>query len=355
MGKNLAKYRGLFDELKKGVVHRLYFLYGPEEYLKQEFVRELLQQALPDSNRAFNLDVIHGGEFDRRLFDDRVNSFPLFTERRVVILRNFVNLSNADKDHVIETASRLTQTVVLVVETPGEKLDTVRLKALKQIADGGGLSFAFSHLDEQETLDRVLTRFNREGFEIESAALDLLVESVGTKLIDLINEVDKIFLAAGEKKTVDTADVAAVVGRYRTETVFSLLDGIGPGSASTVLKTLSLIIDGGEEPVFVLAMLLRRIVLLLEVKALENELGPKAPSGQSLAAKMAGATSPYYAEKLLRQASRFQKEDLETYLSNLRWADLKIKSTQLPAKNIIEQALVASSIRKTLASATDYL
>jgi DNA polymerase-3 subunit delta len=293
VGKNLQKYRKLFDELKKGAIHQLYLLYGPEEYLKQEFVRELLQVAVPGTNRAFNLDVLYGGEFDKYLFDDRVNSFPMFTERRVVILRNFKDLSNADKDHVIVAASRLSQTVVLVVESPGEKLDTVRLKNLKKIADSRGLAFAFPHLDEQETLERVLGRFKREGIQIDPEALDLLVESVGTKLIDLINEVDKIFLAAEDNKTVDTDIVAAVVGRYRTETVFSLLDGIESESAAPLLEKLNLIIDGGEEPVFVLAMLLRRIVLLLEVKALVSELGPRSPSGQGLAAKMAGVTSPY--------------------------------------------------------------
>jgi hypothetical protein len=43
------------------------------------------------------------------------------------------------------------------------------------------------------------------------------------------------------------------------------------------------------------------------------------------------------------------------FLANFRWADLKLKSTQLPAKNVIEQAIVASNVRKTLASTPDYL
>ena len=42
MGRTLQSYKKLFDGLKKGEPHGLYFLYGPEEFIKKEFVAELL-------------------------------------------------------------------------------------------------------------------------------------------------------------------------------------------------------------------------------------------------------------------------------------------------------------------------
>ncbi len=96
-------------------------------------------------------------------------------------------------------------------------------------------------------------------------------------------------------------------------------------------------------------MLLKRAVLLMEVKALSAERGGSASSGRTLAPLMAGSISPFYADKLHRQATRFTKEELEVLLTNLRWADLKLKSTQVPPKSIIEEALMATYLRKTLA------
>lgn len=358
MGKTLQKYRKLFEAVRKGTIHRLYFLYGPEEYLKKEFIQDLLNAALPESNRAFNLDVIYGDEFDKPLFDDRVGSFPLFTERRVVILRNFKALSTPHKDHVISRAGEIPDSLVLVVEDPTDKLDTVRLKNMKKAADETGLSFKFDFLDRDETVERVTGRFKREGYDIQPAALDLLVDSVGTQLIDLINEVEKICLAAGERKTVDEDLVSAVVGKYRTEDLFSLLDVLELRDPAAVVRKVDRLIDGGEEPVVMLGMLLKRLILLLEVKAIESEhrgKGREAMSGKALAASMAGNISPFYAEILRRQAVRFEDAGLRTLLANLRWAEFKLKTSQLGAKHLIEEALLASHLGKTLALTGDSL
>jgi len=349
LGKTLQKYRKLFDAVKKGTVHPVYFLYGPEEYLKKEFIRELLDAALDDANRAFNLDVLYGDEFDASMFEDRVGSFPLFTERRVVILRNFKDLSNAHKDYVIAMVERVPDSVVLVVETTNEKLDTVRLKNMKKAADARGVSFAFSFLGEDETIERVSARFKREGYDVDPDALALLVESVGTTLIDLINEVEKICLAAGDRKTVDGELVAAVVGKYRTESLFSLLEAMGKRDPAGMITLLNRLIDGGEEPVVVVGMLLKRVALLLEVKSLVAEKGRAAASGPALAGLMTGGISPWYADALGRQALVFERAELERLLANLRWADFKVKTSSLAAKHLVEEALMASHLGKTLA------
>jgi DNA polymerase-3 subunit delta len=349
LGKTLQKYRTLFESVSKGKIHSLYFLYGPEEYLKKEFIRLLLESALPETNRAFNLDIIYGDEFEREIFDDRVGSFPLFTDRRVVILRNFTDLSTAHKDHVIQSAGRITDSIILVVETRSDRLDTARLKNMKKTADAHGVSFNFQFLDEEETVERVKTRFKREGYDVSPDALELLVESVGTQLIDLINEVEKICLAAGQEKTVDRELVGAVVGQYRTESLFSLIDAFGEKNPGELLRKLNRLVEGGEEPVVMLGMLLKRVVLLMEVKALVDEYGRRAAKSGDLAGSMAGNINPYYAEVLRRQSLRFEHSELLTLLANLRWADYMIKTTRLEPKHVIEEALLSSHLGKTLA------
>jgi DNA polymerase-3 subunit delta len=346
MGRTLQRYKRLFDELKKNSLHRIYFLYGPEEFLKKEFMAELIKSRLPELNRAFNLDVFHGDEFDRDVFADRLSSFPLFTERRVVVLRNFDGLSTSNQDFVLERIPQAADSAVLVVESQGAKLETVRLKKLQQVADERGLSFCFQHLSDDETIERVKTRFQREGFTVSPDALELLVDSVGTHLIDLANEVEKIILSGDPAKPVDREAVAAVVGRYRTENLFGMLDRIGRGDVSDLMVRLHRVIDGGEEPVYILAMLIRRVIQLLHVRLLMDEDKTAAKSiGQSLG----GMISPFQVSILMDQARRVDRESLEVYLGNLRWADIKLKSTAIDAGHVIDTALIASSQRKTLA------
>ena len=346
MGRTLQRYKKLFDELKKSASHRVYFLYGPEEFLKKEFMAELIKSRLPEQNRAFNLDVFHGGEFDRDAFADRLSSFPLFTQRRVVVLRDFEGLSTGNQDFVLERIPQAADSVILVAETQGAKLETARLKKLQQMADERGLSFCFQHLSDDESVERVKSRVQREGFEIAPDALEFLVESVGTHLVDLANEVEKIVLAGEPGTVIDREAVAAMVGRYRTENVFGMLDQIGNGDVSNLVVRLHRVIDGGEEPVYVLAMLLRRVIQLLHVRLLmdENTKGPKA-----VEQKLSGTVSPFQVSILMNQARRVNRENLEVYLGNLRWADMKLKSSSIDAGHIHDTALIAASQRKSLA------
>ena len=346
MGRTLQRYKKLFDELKKNASHRVYFLYGPEEFLKKEFIAELIKTRLSGGNRAFNLDVFHGDDFDRDTFADRLSSFPLFTERRVVVLRNFDTLSIANQDFVLDQIPHAADSVLLVVESALGRLETARLKKLQQIADERGLSFCFQHLSDDETIERVKTRFEREGFGIAPDALELLVESVGTHLIDLANEVEKIVLGAEPGVVIGRDAVAAVVGKYRTESLFGMLDEIGRGAVSGLMIRLHRVIDGGEEPVYVLAMLLRRVIQLLQVRLLMEE---KNTAPKAIVQGLGGTVSPFQVTILLDQAKRLDREGLEVYLENLRWADLKLKSTAIDAGHVLDTALIASAERKSLA------
>ena len=347
MGKTLQRYKKLFDDLKKKGPARLYLLYGPEEYIKKEFIGELIKQSVDEKSRAFNLDILHGDEFGRDLFHDRLSSFPLFADRRMVILRKVHALSTANKDFVNERLAAIPDTMVVVMETDADKMDTARMKTLKKLADAQGLSFRFQHLSDDETIERVRGRFRREGLDIDPAALDLLVECVGTQLIDLSNEIDKIVLSVGDGDKVTREVVGDVVGRYRTENLFAFLDALGMTDHTHLIRRLNRLIDSGEEPVFILAMLIRRVALLLQIKSLLEEKGSRAR--QNMASQLAGMVSPYFVGKLVDQAARFDVAALTGYLENLRWADIKLKSTSLAPRGLLETSLTACHLRKRLA------
>ncbi|HEX5132257.1 MAG TPA: DNA polymerase III subunit delta [Candidatus Krumholzibacteria bacterium] len=350
MASRLLAYKRLFEDVRKGRPKPVYFLYGPEEYMKREFVRELIAAALPESDRAFNLDIVYGEEFDPQAFDDRLQSFPLFASRRVLILKNFEALSPANRERLAERAESVPESLTLVVESSSEKLETVAHKRFAAAAGRSGVAFAFDTLDENETLERVLGRFRRESVPVDPDALDLLIESVGTRLIDLSNEVDKILLAVPQGERVTREVVASVVGRYRTDSLFSVLDGVGAVAPATLIPRLASLIESGEEPVFIVAMMLRRVVSLLEVQSVTAERGRAVSGDRGLASELAATTSPFFAGRLRNQASRIPRERLETLLANLRWADTKLKTTALDGRGVVEEALLASHVGKTLAT-----
>jgi DNA polymerase-3 subunit delta len=351
MGRQADAYKKLFEDVRAGRVKPLYFLHGPEEFMKREFLRELTSAVLPAGDRTFNLDILHGEEFEAQSFDERVQAFPLFAQKRLVVLRAFDALSTSEREHVIGKASQLPDGLVLVVESAAEKLETVAHKKLAEVAARSGAAVLFAPLDESETMERVLARFRREQYKVDPDALDLLIESVGTAMIDLANEIDKILLAARDTKHVTRALVESVVGKYRTVTLFSVLDAAGSSAPATILPRLATLIESGEEPVFIVAMLLRRVVSLMEVQRVLAERGRSVSNDRALADSIAATPSPFFAGKLREQAARISPAMLEALLANLRWADLRLKTTSLDARAVIEEALLAAHAGKTLATA----
>jgi len=350
MGRQADTYKKLFDDVRAGRVKALYFLHGPEEFMKREFLRDLATAVLPAGDRTFNIDVLHGDEFEAHAFDDRVQAFPLFATRRLVVLRNFDALSTSEREYVTARASALPDGLVLVVESGIEKLETVAHKKMAEVAAKNGVVVACAPLDESENMERVLARLRREEYKIDPDALDLLIESVGTALIDLSNEVEKILLAAKETRHVTRELVESVVGKYRTVTLFSVLDAAGSSAPATLLPRLATLLESGEEPVFIVAMLLRRVVSLMEVQRVLAERGRAVSNDGALANAIAATQSPFMAGKLREQAARIKPALLESLLANLRWADLRLKTTSLDARCVIEEALLAAHAGKTLAT-----
>jgi len=146
MGRQADTYKKLFDDVRAGRVKALYFLHGPEEFMKREFLRDLATAVLPAGDRTFNIDVLHGDEFEAHAFDDRVQAFPLFATRRLGVLRNFDALSTSEREYVTARASALPDGLVLVVESGIEKLETVAHKKMAEVAAKNGVVVACAPL-----------------------------------------------------------------------------------------------------------------------------------------------------------------------------------------------------------------
>ena len=78
----------LFRGLAKGEIAPVYYLHGPEEILKDEAVRAILDRALDPAFRDFNLDQRSAAQLDPDDLFALCTTLPMMAERRVVVLRD---------------------------------------------------------------------------------------------------------------------------------------------------------------------------------------------------------------------------------------------------------------------------
>ena len=76
-------------------------LLSGEDFQRSERLSEILDAAVDEITRDFNLDIIHSGDFKNKAeefitkFTELIMTFPMMAQRRVIVLRNFDKL---DKD-----------------------------------------------------------------------------------------------------------------------------------------------------------------------------------------------------------------------------------------------------------------
>ena len=109
-------------------------------------------------------------------------------------------------------------------------------------------------------------RANTDGFTLTADAAELLIELTGNDLSQLRGEVMKAALAGGpDNRRVGVAEVRAVVGEHRLRHIFELTRALEGSDAGAALRVLELLLNAGEDPLGVLAMLTREVRTLWQV------------------------------------------------------------------------------------------
>jgi DNA polymerase-3 subunit delta len=207
--------------LAKGDPATAYYFHGPEDLLKDEALRALLDRVLDPSLRDFNLDQRGAGQLDADTLFALCTTLPMMAERRVVVLREIEALKRKPKvrgallDYLGRPAP---ETVLVLIQGAGEESED------KEIARAA-VTVACEPLPEDRVLRWLERRAKGLGVDLPEDAALHLVRAVGGELASLAGELDKLAaLPAGEPFTVDR--VGELVGTRRGETIFDWRDAV---------------------------------------------------------------------------------------------------------------------------------
>ena len=189
---------------------------------------------LSDSEAGFNLTVFYGKEAN---WPDVVNAccrYPMFAERQVVLLKEAQHMRDIEKlEPYIEKP--LTSTV-FVVSYKEKKVDG-RSKLAKLLKEKSVL------LSTKKMYDNQLPEWTSEliqtkGYTISQKALYLLVDHIGNDLSRINNEVDKILVNLGQRKSITEDDIELYVGVSKEYNPFELQEALARKDASKAIKII---------------------------------------------------------------------------------------------------------------------
>jgi DNA polymerase-3 subunit delta len=226
----------LFRSLNKGDLAPVYYFHGPEDVLKDEAVRAVLDRTLDPGLRDFNFDQRSAAQLEPEDVHALCNTVPMLAERRVVLLRDVESWKRKTRGRseflrYLERPSP--ETVVILVQGSAEENEDKELTR-------GAYSVRFDPLPAERAVKWVSHRAAQLGFALAPDAAEHLVRSVGADLGALASELAKLgSLPSNDSLTVER--VGELVGVRRGETVWDWRAAVfqdQPGPAVTLLAAI---------------------------------------------------------------------------------------------------------------------
>jgi DNA polymerase-3 subunit delta len=326
-------HKALRSAIHERVFAPVYYLYGGDDYLKDESLRHLVDAAIDPATREFNLEIRRGAELDAEVLGTLLDTPPMMADRRVIAVRDIGALKKDARAMLDRYLQKPAADVLLVLTSPAEA------KVDKSMLDHA-VAVEFEPLSGARVPKWIAYYVEHElGCEIAPEAMTLLQDAVGTDLAQLKIELDKLasFTSGGERRLIDEAAVSAVVGVRRGETLGDLLDAVAARDAERALSLVPHILQqpkSGAVPV-VMALTTQTLALGWGRAQRDRGVAPRRLSAdyytllKECGSVMTGRSWGEAVSAWVKYVDGWSHESLDAALEELLATDAALKETRL--------------------------
>ncbi len=212
----------ILADWKKGSFKPVYWLEGEEPYYIDILVNYAEHSILSEAEVGFNLSVFYGKDANWADVVNACRRYPMLSDKQVVILKEAQHMRDVEKlEAYIE---RPLSSTILVVAYKEKKVDG-RSKLAKLLKQQSVLLSTKKMYDNQlpEWTSNLVAS---KGYNINPKATILLTEHIGNDISRINNEVDKLLLNLGGKKSITEEDIEEHVGVSREYNVYELQNAL---------------------------------------------------------------------------------------------------------------------------------
>ncbi len=305
-------------------------LSGDERSLKLDAMAALIPLVCGDGSEDSAATKFKGEETDWKSVRDELLTVSMFGDRRLVLVEDatdFVSENRAALEKYLEKPAKKS---LLLLDVGSFPKTTKLFKAVEKV----GLLIECTELQGAE-----LTRWiqatikERFGKQITRDAALLLPELAGTHLGLLDQELEKVAAYAADRPQIDSEDVRKVVGGWKAETTWVMLNALRDGQFGFAMSNLDKLLTSGEPALKLLggiAYVFRKMALATELSRQGVPL-PAALSKAGIFPRDAAATESY-----LRRIGRPNAEQISHWLLE---TDLNLKGGLRTSERLLLEQL----------------
>ena len=191
-------YEEIVRNLKNEVYSPIYFLMGEEDYYIDRISDYLVNHALTETEKEFDLTVLYGADTDIATVINAAKRYPMMSKYQVVVVKEAQHLRNIE-ELTYYLQKPLASTILVFCYKHGA-LD--RRKKITAEIEKAGVLFESKKLKEAQLPGFISSYLKRKQVEIEPKASEMMAEFVGADLNRMAGELEKLIitLPAGQKR-----------------------------------------------------------------------------------------------------------------------------------------------------------
>ncbi|EGA89167.1 hypothetical protein GPDM_11865 [Planococcus donghaensis MPA1U2] len=336
----------VWKSIRSGQIDPVYLIVGTESYFIEKTLDLLKDKLTVD------------GELELTFFDldevpvehviDEADTFPFFSDRKLIIARNasFLKAAERGKEKINHDLKALEawlehppSSSVTIFVAPYEKLDE-RKKVTKQMKQHTVLIEAKS-LQANDLETWLMHEAKNFGKGIGIKAAQRLMEMAGTNLTLLSSEIEKMSLYLGSSDEDITVElVEQMTARTLEQDAFKMLQAYLDGNVSEALSVYYDLLRQKEEPVALTALLASQIRFMIQVYYLQK----KGYHAQQISKQL--KAHPYRVKLLVEKRQQISEKRLLLVLGDLADIDLQLKTLSGNRDRILEFFLMKRAGQK---------
>ena len=224
-------------------VHGVLVMYGPERFFRAEILHSI--PGVHGEDAESSLTRLNGEHAEIRSVMTELRTVSMFGDQRIVLIDDADDFVTANRPVLEKYVASPAKGSLLVLDMKSFPKNTKLFK----LVDQHGVAVECAELTGANLLkwlQRVAKDQYGKSLDRESAAL--IVQLAGDGLGMLLQEVAKLASLVGDVVEITREDVTKVVGGWRTETTWVMLDAVRDGHAGKALEALDKLMLAGEAP-----------------------------------------------------------------------------------------------------------
>ncbi len=303
----------------------IYVFYGEERFFFDELLVQLSDFVFKNkSDRDLNYHQFYGTENTVGEVLSACVSYPMFADRKLVVVKEFDKLGMTDTESFIKYIHNPHPSTLLVLMAEKWQKTKIFIEIQQNAVVVNCRTLSMGDL-----YNWVENKLTTAGIQFEKPTIGFLIENIGYNLLRLNLELEKLISYVGTGGKINIDKISAITGFTRDVSIFNFQKALGSRDLHKSLETGLLLLEQGVMLSAILPMLGNFFRRIWVVKYLNR----KNQSQKKILEQLNG--HPYAYNDIFASIGNFNDQQIELILKMLEESELLLKTSMKKELSIL--------------------